>query len=157
VICSVRDADRQALDALIARYRAAWCARDFAALATLFVDDDATVYLAEEIAEPAVGTAAIRRYFDTCARVLTSMDVSTGAPHVCVLGPDAWALFFPMRWRLSAGEAAPLAGRVHVSAVVVRDAGALRFVQYVEAPLGALPFVRAAYARAARERDEDLQ
>jgi hypothetical protein len=146
--------DQAALLGLLEQYQDAWCAKDFESLSQLFVDDDDVVYIAEEQPTPAIGMAAIRRYFADCAALLTRMSVQTGPLRVRPVGLDAWALFFPMRWKLQVGGGAPLAGRVHVSAVAVRTPSGPKLVQYVEAPLGALPFVRAAYIREASASDE---
>jgi uncharacterized protein (TIGR02246 family) len=140
--------------ALLARYRDAWSQRDFEGLASLFAPDRQLIYVAEEIGSPMIGIDAVRQYFGDCAGALTAMDLRTGEVRVRRLAPDTWLVFFPMRWRLSVGGGRPLAGRAHVSAVVERVGTDLRFVHYAEAPLGALPFVRAAYADAAEDAQE---
>lgn len=117
----------------------------------LFAQDDELIYIAEEILEPIFGFNAVKRYFADCARAITSMSLRIGTPHCRVLSTKIRFVFFEMQWCLTTTvpPKRPIAGSVRVSTIVRQYGARLRFSQYSEGSLGALPFVRKCYEQQA--------
>jgi hypothetical protein len=143
--------DDPAFRRLLEQYRIAWTNRDYSALRLLWHPcEDEPWWFPEELAAPLVGWEAIEAYWRDCERLIERFGLRTSNALIKPIAADLAIFRFEMKWTaVTRGAAAPIGGDVKVSGVVRRDQEEWRFVHYMEAALGPLPFVRIAYARAA--------
>lgn len=142
------DVDREEIRALMARWEAIWRALDYEALRTLWAADEAEPWwLPEEAEAPLVGWPAVEAYWDDCRAIIARFGLRTWDLRIKALGPDVAVAMLMMKWtaEIVANAARPIGGEVKVSVVLRRCPEGWRFVHYMEAALGPLPYVRAAY------------
>ncbi|MEM1090904.1 MAG: nuclear transport factor 2 family protein [Pseudomonadota bacterium] len=138
-------------ESTIEAYRDAWNAMDFSALLQLWDHSEAEIYyLAEEFEKPMVSLDEVSNYFDLTTAAVESVQLWVDGLHLKSLAEDLQVATFDMHVDASlTGSAArgvkPLGIDVRVSSILRQREGQWRFIHYVEAPLGALPFVRRAY------------
>ncbi len=138
-------------EATIEAYREAWNAMDFDSLLKLWDDQESEIYyLAEEFEKPMVSLAEVSDYFALTTAAVESVKLWVDGLRLKTLAEDLQVATFDMHVDASlTGSAArgvkPLGIDVRVSAILKYRDGRWRFIHYVEAPLGALPFVRRAY------------
>jgi hypothetical protein len=139
------------VDALLRSLEAAWRALDFDGIRALWVRDQEPVYIAEEAA-PHLDWASLERYWAHTRTLVERMYLRIDAPAVRPLAEDHLSLVYDMHWEAHLrGELRPVGGDNRVCAVVRHTPAGPRFVQYVEAPLAPILYMRRLYERAAGE------
>ena len=137
----------------IERYEIAFAGGDFTKVLQLWSPDcDEPWHQPEEFDEPLIGWPALEQYAQSLGGVLDSFEVKTTG-HRMKPGPaDSLLFILTLHWRGALkGAAAPIAATVQVSGLLHEHDGELKLLHYMESGPAALPFVRKAYARQARE------
>jgi len=115
--------------------------------------ESSPIYVAEEVASTLVGWEAIEGYWAGTQAALKRVSIRAGEPELRTLAPDLVLAHFPMHWNaeVRTGDALPgklFGGDVRVSALFRCRGGRALFIHYIEAPVGALPFLQGIYAGA---------
>ncbi|MGI9232585.1 MAG: YybH family protein [Woeseiaceae bacterium] len=146
------------IDKLLDNYESAWNGKDFAALADLWHRaEPAIYYIAEEIDRPLHDFDAVLAYWEGTRTAVEAVHLSTSNRRWKSLTADLGVVTFEMHVdvRMAAPPQStmqPIGSDVRVSAILRRTEAGWRFIHYVEAPIGALPFVRAIYNANVRSR-----
>jgi ketosteroid isomerase-like protein len=143
--------DDDGLGNFIGQYMAKMSQMDADGLCADWIDDETVFYIAEEFDAPIVGRSEIHRYWRENNNIMHRLSVRYGEIRRRPLGGDLTSVMYPVHWNAVVGSAGaiPIGGDIKVMAVVRKTADGWRFCQWAECILGALPFVRRAYQRAA--------
>lgn len=148
--------EHQEISTTLDNYEQAWNRMDFDALAALWQQDEQGIYyVAEEIDKPLRDFDAVLEYWSRTKSTVESVQIATSNRRLKILCDDCCVATYEMHVDASMRGAKqqgykPLGVDVRVSAILRLGASGWRFIHYVEAPLGALPFVRRAYNANAR-------
>lgn len=141
---------------VIEAFEAAWSAMDFNALGRLWDgEDDDLYYVAEEIPGALRSFTEIQDYFAHTAKTVEWVRLELSDRHVKPLAEDLAVVTFDMHVEANMHGYAqqgfkPVGFDHRVSAILRSRNGDWRFIHYVEAPLGVLPFIRNVYNRNVR-------
>ena len=136
------------LQDLIKSFEERWNRRNPSALRELWDPDDRNpFYIAEEISDPMYDWNTIESYWKVAEDILLKFSIRTWNLTYKLLANDLGVINYMMHWDglIKGMEDAPLGLDVRVSAIVRRTREGWRFCHYVESPLGAFPFLKAAY------------
>lgn len=140
-----------AIASTVKNYVEAWNAMDFVALERAWDDTaDEIHYVAEEMEQPFTQLADVRDYWRITAEVVEQVWMSVDNQRTNYLSDDICVVTYSMHMdatmSASNGRAvSPIGVDVLVSAILKCDGANWKFIHYVEAPLGPLPFMRKAY------------
>lgn len=143
--------DIDQVNAVLDAYVDAWNRMDFAALGSLWDSSSPDLYyVAEEVDHALHGFAAIDAYWQRTAATVEFVRIRIEDRRVRQLADDivvaTWGMHVEASMRgYEAQGFSPVGSDVKVTAILRRCDGDWRFIHYVEAPLGALPFVRRVY------------
>jgi hypothetical protein len=134
----------QKIELTIQMYRACWTRLDFAGLKSLWDPaEPEPVYLAEEVGQALIGWDSIERYWSATRQSTSSIRLDTWNLHARPLGAELASAIYDLRWIGEfAGYSRPIGGDTRVAAVLRRRDGSWRFIQYVEAPLAPIVYLR---------------
>lgn len=147
------DALRTELDTVVAAYYAAYDRLDFATTRALWDElEPHPLCLPEEADGFLRDWAAIARYWDDTRRSLVRLAARHSDLHAHRLAPDLATANWSLHWdALLVGRTAAIGGDVRVAATFRRRAAGWKLIQYVEAPLAPLVYVRRLYERCASD------
>ncbi len=141
--------DQATLAAVFDELAAAWSALDFDRLKRLWDTSQTPIYIAEE-APPNLDWTALDAYWAATRASVVRMHVALAAPTFVLLAPGLVSAVYTMHWEAQlTGEANPVGGDNRVCATLRRGGERWLFVQYVEAPLAPIIYMRQLYERAA--------
>ncbi len=142
----------QTIDNTIILLSEAWTARDAIALAALWDPlEPQPLYMAEEVDQPLTSLAAIRDYWSRTLSAVGFIRMEVRNVQVRALAADLGSASYDMRWSGSfAGFDRPIGGATRVSAILRLRPEGWRFIQYVEAPLAPIVYMRHLYGMAAQ-------
>lgn len=141
------EALRSALEAVVAEYYAAFGRLDFAAVRALWdADEPEPLCLPEESGTFLRDWAGLEAYWAETRRTLARVQARPRDLHARSLGPDLASADWNLHWDAEViGRAAPVGGEVRVAAIFRSRPAGWRLVQYVEAPLAPILYVRRLY------------
>lgn len=135
------------IDALARRYYERFGAMDFAAMRELWdAEERHPTYLAEEMEDFLRDHAAIDAYWAASKAAMTRLASRHWDVHAHLVTHDLAAATWRMHWNAEiVGRSVPVGGEVRVSAVLRRKPAGWRLIQYVEAPLAPILYIRKLY------------
>lgn len=139
----------QDIEKVVADYRECWTRLDFGGLARLWDRESAVLlYVAEEAPAPLFDFDQIEEYWRRTRAATEAIQLETWNLVARPLPEGLASAVYDMRWigRFT-GYARPIGGELRVSALLRRGAGRWRFIQYVEAPLAPVVYLKRAYER----------
>ena len=143
--------DSDEVRAIINQYQAAWNTLDVDGLFALWDQkEDEIYYLAEEMDDPFRNLAQVKDYWSATSNIIDRLKVSLSDIHCRLLDESIAIATFRMHVDavmkgFSVQGFKPIGSDVKVSIVLRKRNNAWRFVHYMEAHLGALPFMRRIY------------
>lgn len=142
------EAVQQTLD----NYFTAWNRLEFASLADFWQQDGDVYYVAEEIERPMHSFNEILSYWRKTAATITSIDMQATDLRIRLLADNIAVATYEMHVDAGVQHSATIGIDVRVSAILRNTGQGWRFIHYAESALGALPFVRRAYAANVRDQ-----
>ena len=134
-------------DATIDTCVTAWNALDVDALYGLWDADAAAIhYVAEELEQPLYRLDDVLDYWRRTAEIVTRVSMTTADRRIQPLGSDYCVATYAMHADIDLSSSGAIGVDLRVSAILRRTDNGWRFIHYVEAPLGTLPFLRRVYA-----------
>ena len=129
--------------------RDCWNRLDFAGLRQLWdPEEPEPTYLAEEALTPAFGWDEIEAYWDAAVTLNSEMQVEMHKLRVRPLSDDLATAMYELRWSCRfRNQPRRIGGDNRVTAIFRRRGGRWLFVQYVEAPLAPISYLRRFYER----------
>ncbi len=123
---------------------------DFETLKGLWAREDHLYYVAEETPTPMRSLAEIEHYYAHTAKTVEWVKLQLANHHFKSLADDLVVATFDMHVDASMHGYEqqgfkPVGFDHRVSAILRRTGDGWRFIHYVEAPLGVLPFIRRVY------------
>jgi hypothetical protein len=139
-------ADKTSLDSLLERKVRAWCAHDFAALKSLWDTSQPPVYLPEEARKPCLTWDDLDRYWAFTRDAAKKVSIRIANIEYRSLSDELVSALYAMHWNFQTrDQQLPVGGDVRVFAVFRRLSAGWAFVQYIEAPLAPIVYVRSLY------------
>ena len=139
-------------DATIDACITAWNALDVDALYELWdADAEAVHYVAEELEQPLYRLNDVLEYWRRTAGIVTRVRMTTADRRIEPLGQDYCVATYAMHADIDLKTSGAIGVDLRVSGILRRTGNGWRFIHYVEAPLGTLPFLRRVYADNVRE------
>jgi SnoaL-like domain len=124
----------------------AWREHDFAALKALWDTSQPPVYLPEEARKPCLTWDELDRYWAFTRDAAKKVSIRIADVEYRSLAPDLVSALYAMHWNFAThDEQLPVGGDVRVFAVFRRLSAGWAFVQYIEAPLAPIVYVRSLY------------
>jgi hypothetical protein len=141
------DADKHALEARIHELEKCWSDMDLLRIRSLWDDRSPPLYLAEEAPGPALQWEQLEQYWRNTQNGLPFVGIRTSNYRFHELSSEYASVFYDMHWdgRLPDGRA--LGGDNRVCATFRKRADGWFFVQYIEAPLAPIVYMRQLYER----------
>jgi hypothetical protein len=134
---------------VLALYERCWNEHRITALETLWdVDEPNPIYIAEEVADTLIGWDAIRAYWLAAETMIPRLAIRTFDQEERPVAPGITLLHFGMHWNAELANGSEYGGDVRATALLREKGGRHLFFHYIEAPLGALPFLQRAYSAA---------
>jgi hypothetical protein len=138
--------DKIALDALLERKVRAWREHDFASLKALWDTSQPPVYLPEEARAACLTWDELDRYWAYTRDAAQKVSIRIANVEYRVLSDDLVSALYAMHWNFATRDTQlPVGGDVRVFAVLRRLSAGWAFVQYIEAPLAPIVYVRSLY------------
>ncbi|MEM7280378.1 MAG: nuclear transport factor 2 family protein [Pseudomonadota bacterium] len=140
----------------IDEFTRAWNALDMAALAGLWAQDEQNIYyLAEEMDRPFENFEAVQAYWDITRKIIDRIAITVEDVQCKMLSDDIATATFRMHVDASMTGFSqqgfkPIGSDVKVTVILRNTSDGWRFIHYMEAHLGALPFIRQIYNRNVR-------
>jgi hypothetical protein len=107
------------------------------------------VYIPEESLEPLLDWESITAYWQDTVATISGLHMRTWDLSVRAINSDLVSAVYQMHWDAKlAGTGTTMGGRNRVCALLRRSSRGLRFIQYVEAPLAPMVYMRWLYERA---------
>lgn len=138
------------LEALLSALRERWCRIKPTEIRELWDPAETEpFYIAEEIPSPMYSWDQIEPYWREAENILIKFAIRTWDLRCKMISEDVAALNFMMHWDglVKGFEDGPLGLDVRVSALARKTDAGWRFCQWIESPLGALPYLKATYLR----------
>jgi hypothetical protein len=137
------------IETLLSRYADCWTRLKPTELAGLWHSEETTpYYVAEEKPRPMWSMPELAAYWREAEGAFTRFAVRTWNLHCKPVAPELAAMQFMMHWNgvLKGIDPAPIGLDVKVFAMAQATGDGWRFRHaYIESPLGALPYLKAAY------------
>jgi hypothetical protein len=143
----IDDSSIAAIHGQLRALEACWRAMDFAGIRALWDDSGPPLYLAEESAEPALSWEALEKYWSLTGTIATRAQVRIDNIRCHALSPDLISAFYNMHWDVAMKVGAPLGGDNRVCTTFRRRPDGWRIVQYIEAPLAPVMYMKKLYER----------
>jgi hypothetical protein len=142
---------RDEIAATLQDLQRAWNALDFALLRGLWDPSREPIYFAEEAPQPRLDWQSLQAYWDLTARTIARMGMRfTSDVEMRELAPGLVSVVYAMHWdALVVGQSKAIGGENRVCATLRRTKAGWKFVQYVEAPLAPITYVKWLYERSA--------
>ncbi len=135
---------------ILAAYERCWNEHRITALEELWdADEPNPIYVAEEVANTLIGWDAIRAYWHAAETMIPRLAIRTFAVEERAVADGVKLLHFGMHWNAELPSGSQVGGDVRVSALLRKKGERYLFFHYIEAPLGALPFLQRVYEAAA--------
>lgn len=120
---------------------------DFAGIRALWDDSRPPLYLAEESVEPALSWQALEKYWSSTGKIATRAQIRIENIHCHELAPDLVSAVYDMHWDVTLKDGALLGGDNRVCTTFRRGSSGWRIVQYIEAPLAPVMYMKKLYQR----------
>ncbi|MDJ0922571.1 MAG: nuclear transport factor 2 family protein [Henriciella sp.] len=146
------DAVQRSFSSFLQAFEAAWNNGDFTAVQALWSPEvEEPWHFPEELEHPVIGWAALEAYLEAANQAIHAFAVKTSDGAIKSAGAEGLYVFrFNMLWRAAMKPAAtPIGAHVKVSGLLKMTQGEMKLIHYMESGPAALPFVRAAYEKAA--------
>lgn len=129
----------------------AWNSLDFELLRSLWDQGREPIYFAEEAPQPCLDWQSLQAYWDLTARTIARMGMRfTSEIEMRELAPDLVSIVYAMHWdALVVGQSKAIGGENRVCATLRRTGVGWKFVQYVEAPVAPITYLKGLYERSA--------
>ena len=149
-IDAVSSSDAVAIHALLADLQQCWRNLNFAGIRALWDQSRAPIYLAEEAEQVHTTWAELEAYWQATTQSIERLQMRIEALQLIALSPELISAVYKMHWNgVVRGMPRPVGGDNRVVATLRRTAAGWRFVQYVEAPLAPIVYMRKLYELAA--------
>ena len=104
-------------------------------------------YVAEEITDPMFSWDEIMPYWQEAESILAHFSVRTWDHHCKLVGSDLASMQIMMHWNavLAGPDPTPFGLDVRVSALARKISDTWLFCQWIESPVGALPYIKSRY------------
>lgn len=146
------------IDTLLESYICAWNSMDFDTLQSLWDADEKEIYyLAEEIESPFYTLKDVVAYWSYADLSIEWLSMTAANIGTKKLTEDLCVVYYEMHVDLAMKDSnammpKPIGVDLNVSAILRKSIQGWRFIHYVEAPLGALPYMLNLYNANARPR-----
>ena len=145
-IDDVAPGDAVAIRDILAQLQQCWGSLNFSGVRGLWDQGRSPIYLAEEADEPHTSWAELDAYWLTTTQSIERLQMRIEALQLHALSPDLISAVYKMHWDgVVRGMPRPVGGDNRVVATLRRGADGWRFVQYVEAPLAPIVYMRKLY------------
>jgi hypothetical protein len=146
------------IDTLLDSYISAWNSMDFETLQSLWDADEKEIYyLAEEIESPFYTLKDVVEYWSYADLSIEWLSMTAANRGSKRLTDDLCVVYYEMHVDLGMKDSnaimpKPIGVDLNVSAILRKTIQGWRFIHYVEAPLGALPYMLSLYSANTRPR-----
>lgn len=113
-------------------------------------DESEPYYIAEEIEDPMCDWDTIEAYWQASADYIATFELHTSGHRAKLVAPGLASVLFSMRWTATlTTDPRPITFDVKTSALLRQTGaegyGGWRLCQWIESPLGPLPYIKKAY------------
>jgi len=135
---------------ILAELEQAWGELDFIKILSLWDQNQAPIYFAEEAQAPLLDWEALRGYWSFTASVIKRMNMKiTSIPSFHMLTADLVTVVYTMHWdAMINGDTRPMGGDNRVCATFRLTTEGWYFTQYIESPLAPIAYIRSLYEKA---------
>ncbi|MCS6947777.1 MAG: nuclear transport factor 2 family protein [Steroidobacteraceae bacterium] len=137
---------REIIDSIHALERC-WSDHDLMRIRTLWEELPAPLYLPEEAATALTTWESLEAYWRSTAEALPRVAVRSWDYRFHALADDLVSVIYQMHWDARLADGKCMGGDNRVCATLRRHRSGWRFVQYIEAPLAPISYVRLLYER----------
>lgn len=137
--------DIAAIEAQLRKLEDCWQRMDFADLRSLWDQSQPPLYLAEETESPSLTWAALEQYWAATSASATHAQIQIKNIRYHALTADIVSAFYDMHWDVAIKNARALGGDNRVCTTFRRMPAGWRIVQYIEAPLAPVMYMKKLY------------
>jgi ketosteroid isomerase-like protein len=137
--------DQAALTSVLRTLEHCWATLDFRTVRSLWDDTQPPLYLAEEAAGPWCSWEALEKYWADTSKLAKRNRVAIRDLRFHELGPQCASVFYEMHWDIELPDGKSIGGDNRVCVSFKRTTAGWKIVQYIEAPLAPILYMRQLY------------